>query len=140
MATIIDAGVAALLFIDDPRSEAADHVVRTSPEDLIAPDLLPVQVTNALLKAHQTSKHAIHIEPVLERLSALIAYEPSSTLLIAATTIARDLDHPIYDSLYLALLERGDHTLITADRQLVDKIAQTRYAKHTRLLSAAGHG
>lgn len=134
MALVIDASVATLWFLSDPRSPAANTLVDQHQGPFIAPDFLPVEVANALWFARRGAKTPIHLGPVLEQLAGLIAYESASKLLVTASELARELDHPVYDCIYLALVESGAHTMITADQKLARKLAKTSFAKRVQLL------
>jgi predicted nucleic acid-binding protein len=50
-----------------------------------------------------------------------IDLRPSVPLLPRAMELARRIGHPVYDCVYLALAEREQATLVTADLQLVRK-------------------
>lgn len=45
-----------------------------------------------------------------------------------ALALARELDHSVYDCVYLALARRRGAPFATLDRQFVDRIATTRFA------------
>ena len=49
--------------------------------------------------------------------------------------LAHALDHPIYDCLYLALADREDVGLVTADARLVEKVARTAWRKRVVALA-----
>jgi predicted nucleic acid-binding protein len=52
--------------------------------------------------------------------------------------MALELDHPIYDCLYLAAAQLHDTRLITADRRFVEKVAAHPYlGRRITLLSSA---
>ncbi len=44
-----------------------------------------------------------------------------------ALAIAIELDHPVYDCIYLALARRRGAPLVTLDRRLTARLAGTRY-------------
>jgi predicted nucleic acid-binding protein len=50
-------------------------------------------------------------------------------------TLAFELDHPVYDCLYLACAMREKTTLITADQRLYRVVGGTRLAGSVELLS-----
>ena len=60
---------------------------------------------------------------------------PTRSLLDAATLIAIDLVHPVYDCLYIALATADDCRFVTADERLLRKVRQTRGALRDRVLS-----
>jgi predicted nucleic acid-binding protein len=131
---VIDASVAALWFLGERRSTAALDFVERATEPFVAPDLLPIEVSNALWNARRTASKPIALGPVLDKLAGLVAFEPSTKLLVPASIIARTLDHPIYDCLYLALTEQEGGVMMTADRKLVRKLQQTGFAQKIELL------
>jgi predicted nucleic acid-binding protein len=133
---VVDASVAALWFIGEERSAAALEFVERADVPFVAPDLLPIEVANVLWNASRRRPKPIPVAPVLEHLAGLISYEPSAKLLVAASAIARTLDHPIYDCLYLALVEQENASMITADRRLARKLKLTQFAKSIELLKA----
>jgi predicted nucleic acid-binding protein len=55
-------------------------------------------------------------------------------LIRRGATIARELDHPIYDCLYLALAEAEDVAMVTAHRHLVAVVRGTALADRVSLL------
>jgi predicted nucleic acid-binding protein len=136
MALVIDASVAALWFLGDERGAVALRIVEDSAEPFLAPDLLPIEVANALWNARRLETKPISLGPVLEHLAGLLTYESSVKLLQAASLIARELDHPISDCVYLALVQRPDNSLVTADHKLARKLQRTPFAKKVQLLKA----
>jgi predicted nucleic acid-binding protein len=52
-----------------------------------------------------------------------------------AMAIARDLDHPVYDCVYLALARRRHAPLVTLDRRLTARLADTAYQCDAVLLA-----
>ena len=49
---------------------------------------------------------------------------PSGDLIGRAAKIAVQIDHPVYDCLYIACAEATGSTLITADRRLANTVAE----------------
>jgi predicted nucleic acid-binding protein len=136
MGLVVDASVAALWFLGEDRSAAALQLVEERTDALLAPDLLAIEVGNALWNVRRRTAKPISLAPVLDHLAGLITYESSLRLLTAASAIARDLDHPVYDCLYLALVERDDSAMVTADRRLVRKLRNTPFEGKVTLLAA----
>ena len=60
---------------------------------------------------------------------------PSRALLDSALRLARELNHPVYDCLYVAALEAFGAAFLTGDRQLHAKLARSRFAPAAYLLS-----
>jgi predicted nucleic acid-binding protein len=53
-----------------------------------------------------------------------------------AVRIACDLDHPVYDCVYLALADRENASMVTADRRLSERLQNTPWHTRIRLLDA----
>ncbi len=137
MTLVVDASVAFKWFVTEPDSAEALAVRRSDP-DLVAPHEVVSEVCNSAWKslrrgqltAAQCAAIAADIGRSFARLAAHDALAPR------ALAIALDLDHPAYDCFYLALAERERTVVVTADRRLVAKVAQTPYAGLVRLLAA----
>jgi predicted nucleic acid-binding protein len=124
---VVDASVALKWFLStEPDADRALEVVR-SGERLCAPDLLVVEVCNAAWKSVRLGRisqlRADQIAASLPRFLDTLA--EAAPLAQRAVTIAAQLDHPVYDALYLALAEREQAKLVTADSRLLGKIQST---------------
>ena len=53
-------------------------------------------------------------------------------LLDRAIALANEMNHPVYDCLYLALAERDGTLVVTYDQELLDR---ARYHKHDQLVT-----
>jgi predicted nucleic acid-binding protein len=124
---IVDASVAVKWFFEEPGSQSAAEL-RRSETDLVAPDFVVAEIGNAALKKYRKKE----ISPAdaiftVQRAPALFSsLIPVLELMERAMTISVRLGHPIYDCLYLALAEREQALLITADEEM---IAAARKAK-----------
>jgi predicted nucleic acid-binding protein len=134
---VIDASVALKWFLsNEPDTNAALAVVRTGGV-LIAPDLIIAEVCNAAWKSarlglmKQTQVDAIALE--LPRFFELLV--GGAILAPRAAAIAAQLDHPVYDALYLALAEREQAQLITADSRLIAKLQGTAWENRALFLA-----
>lgn len=138
MPWVIDASVALKLFLQEPESEQVARLWQRA-EGWIAPDLLIAETGNALWKALRRSE----IRPeqaarAMMRLPLLFhTLFPSAPLGPRALEISHTLDHPFYDCLYLALAEREQGVLITADERLAARVAGTPLGQ---LCTTAGPG
>ena len=65
-----------------------------------------------------------------------IEFHGTAPLAPRATAMALDLDHAIYDCFYLALAEREDAPLVTADRRFLGKLERSPWRDHAMALSA----
>lgn len=50
---------------------------------------------------------------------------PSSHLLAEASALARSIDHPVYDCIYVVAARRASARLVTTDIKLLRKLART---------------
>jgi len=113
-ALVVDASVAVKWVVDEVGSEEARTL---QSYRLTAPDLLPVECSNVLWA--KARRGELTPEEARERIDLLAAAPveliSQVALLPSAVTLAFELDHPIYDCLYLALAVERGLTLITAD-------------------------
>jgi predicted nucleic acid-binding protein len=113
---VVDASVAVKWILPESGSSAA-AALRKLNNDLSAPSLIAVEVGNALWRAVRrgsvTRSEALEgFEAALISLQSLI---PIEELRVRALTLAIELRHPIYDCFYLALAQRENALLVTAD-------------------------
>ena len=136
MTWVIDASVALKWFVQEDGSEPARQLLVTD-EALIAPDIVIAEVLNAAwrlnrvgsLGATQYVAISNEIANVFDDLSAL------RPLAARAAAIAQSLDHPVYDCFYLALAERENARLVSADARLLEKISETEFLTRASALS-----
>ena len=138
MSLVVDASVAVKWFVKEPLRAEARHLVERS-DALYAPDLLFAEVANAAWKMARRNEigrdqAATMVAAVGDPISRVF---PSSQLRERALHIALDLEHPVYDCLYLACAERAEAVLVTADRRLCAVLASGPYAGLARHLSVA---
>lgn len=134
MSIVIDASVALKWVLEEENSEAADRLLN---EELIAPSLWLLEAANALwrraLRGDITTAEAQ--ERLIELFNAPVTTVPLEEDVLAATRLAAELAHPVYDCLYLALAIREGTHVVTADRRFVDTVAgHATLAKSVRLL------
>jgi predicted nucleic acid-binding protein len=119
MNLIVDASVAVKWVAEEPGSEKARDLVG-SGDRLLAPDLVLAEAGNALRKKLARG--------IIDRVQAIIGVQiverafdelfPARPLVHAAIGLAFDLDHPVYDCIYLALAARENLSVVTADERL----------------------
>ena len=114
--TVLDASVAVKLVYEEPESRKAREQVARSPV-LAAPRFWLVEAANVLRR--KASEGRLNAGDVVLRTAQLrrlpIEAADELPLLDSALTLSLELDHALYDCLYLALaIERGS-TLLTAD-------------------------
>jgi predicted nucleic acid-binding protein len=124
MTWVVDASVAVKWVIPEVLSDEA-HRLRAGDDEILAPDVLLIEVANALWKKTAGKE----ISPVeADRAFALvnesgIDLRPTAPLLPRALQVARRLNHPVYDCVYLALAEREHATFVTADHRFLRRLA-----------------
>lgn len=131
---IIDASVAFKWLVPEADSAAAEQLLGA---DLVAPRLMLSEVGNAIWKRVRKGEmvwsDTLMID--LARLPELVVLEDEAQCMARALEIAHELDHAIYDCVYLALAEVSDDVLITADNRFVNKIARHPSASRVRTLA-----
>lgn len=93
-----------------------------------APDLLLPEFANTIWKKVKRGEIA-YPEPFLNELrslSQLIALYPAEVLIERASHLAFEMDHPVYDCLYLACAEISGTPLVTADKRLVARADESQ--------------
>ena len=137
MILVFDASVAVKWFIAEPDSPAA-RTALASASRALAPELILAEVLNAGWSALRRSQitgaqfagMSRSIEQFFDDLASLGRLAPR------AATIARQLDHPVYDCFYLALAEREAVELVTADRRLLGRVHASPWAASVRALDS----
>lgn len=137
MTIVVDASIALKWLLPEPDSIDAEGVA-SGDHLLIAPTLVIAESCNAVWKRLRRGQVAAeHAQLVVARLpkffDALVA---DAGLAPMAMTIARALDHPVYDCFYLALAEREEATLVTADRRLAERVRATPWEGRVVALDA----
>jgi predicted nucleic acid-binding protein len=131
---VVDASMAFFWFANEPDPWEAIRLLEAEVT-LLAPDLMAVEVTNAWWKKLRRRQMALpDVEEAVTNLLGLgIVWTASAALLRPAARLAADLDHPVYDCLYLALATANAAPLATAD----DRLRQGAERAGVRLWSRA---
>jgi predicted nucleic acid-binding protein len=118
---IVDASVAIKWVVEEEGSDAAAAL---ASQDLTAPSLLMVECANALWvkvrRGELTPSEALDRIQVL--LAAPVEISPDADLAEHAARLALQLNHPVYDCIYLALALQLDGKLVTADRPFAEAV------------------
>jgi predicted nucleic acid-binding protein len=124
---VIDASVAVKWVLPEDGAERA-AALRGQPDELIAPTLIAAEIGSTMRKQVAANQLA-----VAEALSAaeiatglLNRLVPIPELAGRALELAIELRHPIYDCFYLALAEREDVALVTADKEQIAKAKRVK--------------
>ena len=123
-ACVIDSSVAIKWVIDEEGTEAANRL-RWSGTAFHAPDLIVPEAGNILWKKIRRDELTrVEAELACRILRfAKIEIHAMGPWASLALQMAADLDHPVYDTTYLALARALDMPMVTADRRLVNKVA-----------------
>jgi predicted nucleic acid-binding protein len=133
---VIDASVALKWVFQEAGSREA---VALRSEAMAAPDLLLIETANALW--HQVNVGLISLHQAEQRWRAIadapVDFSRSDVDLPEALRLAGEIDHPVYDCLYLALARRLRTVLVTADRRLYGRVERHDHlAASVRLLTS----
>lgn len=124
-AAVVDASVAVKWVVPENGSDCARLLAQAKLE---APDLLSVECANILWKkvrlGHLTRREAADCLRLL--LGMPVALVGSRELLDSALRLSLELDHPVYDCLYLALALQRRFPLVTADEKLAKAARKQR--------------
>ena len=139
MKLTVDASMVIKWFVAEPMSDEA-RLPLARRIYLQAPEFLLVEFANTIWKKGRRGELP-DAQPYLEELAGLsdiITLHPDGDLIERAAQIALEMDHPIYDCLYLACAETTDSDLITADKSFVDKAVDRLPGARVRYICAAG--
>ena len=116
---MVDASVAVQWFAREPGSEASAALVEGN-QPLVAPDIMPLEVANALWKKFRRGDvPAGDLQPAVTRILASdITLIPTLVLLERAVRLAVEISHPVYDCVYLVLAEERGAPLASIDERL----------------------
>lgn len=130
---VIDASIGLKWLVPEDDSARAIDLLRE--ENLLVPTLFHAEVDNALWKKFR--RREIALEPVLPFFAALPdLVQTVSEISVAprAVAIATELDHAIYDCIYLALAEQLEDQLVTCDLRFLERIRSSPYQERARPL------
>ena len=126
---MVDASVAIKWLLPEPGSDEAQGLL-DSGENLAGPGLMAVEVAAALARKSRLKEIAPQdadaaLELWLRSLAdGLVEIVRDEEDLRGAFRLARALDHRLQDCVYLALAERLQATLVTADEEFERKARQ----------------
>ena len=139
MKLTVDASVVIKWFVAESMSDEARLVLGRRIR-LHAPELLLAEFANTIWKKARRNE-VPDPEPYLAELATLpniIDLCPIVHLAERAARLVLEIDHPIYDCLYLACAELSDSDLITADRRFADKAAERLPDARVRYIGGPG--
>jgi len=135
---VVDASVAMKWIVAEEDSGKAELL---QGSDMVAPALLRIEAGNLLRTL--TAKGEISLDRAIDlflflQTAPVTIIDADEFLERRALELAQSLQHPIYDCFYLALAERMDRTLITADRRFIEALSTTEHADRTLALEKLG--
>ena len=139
MKLTVDASVVIKWFVAESMSDEARLVLGRRIR-LHAPEFVLAEFANTIWKKARRNEVS-DPESYLAELAALpdiIDLCPIGHLAERAARLALEIDHPIYDCLYLACAELSDSDLITADRRFADKAAERLPDARVRYIGGPG--
>ncbi|MCY3885061.1 MAG: type II toxin-antitoxin system VapC family toxin [Gammaproteobacteria bacterium] len=123
MNLVVDSSVAAKWFFAERNSREAQLLL--SPRfSLIAPDFILSEVANVIWKKYRRNEIS-HFHPYIEaldRLTEVIKLHPLADYVIQAVSLAIQIDHPVYDCIYLTCAQGHSLPFLTADESLRRKV------------------
>ena len=136
MTVVVDASVAVKWLLAEPESPLA-RALAASGEDVVAPDMVLAECANVAWK--RARRGEIDADQARAAVAAWPRWFrellPAADLVDEAFALACGLDHPVYDCLYLAAAIRHDISLVTADRRLIARLADSPW--QARILDLA---
>ena len=128
---VVDASVAAKWVFQEPGSAAAARL-RDPSYDLIAPDLMALEVANAIWKRVRSGRLPVDDgrRAVEELKAAPVRWRRDRPLVATAWKITARWNRSVYDCLYLALAALVHARLVTADRLFYDVMIGTELGGH----------
>lgn len=136
---IVDASIVCKWLVNEPDSAEARELL-LSGEELVAPDLVTAEVAQVLWRKARGREidwtQARDCVGQLRRLFNEIVPVPS--LVPLAFSIAEELQHGVYDCIYVALAEVRNTRFVTADGDLARKASRRGRSRVVLLKTALG--
>ncbi len=136
---VIDASVAVKFVAGEPGQDEAFARISEEPA-LVSPDWVLIEVGHALWrKVREREINRLMAEESLAALPGLFqTLIESSKVIGLAQSLSFDLDHWLYDCLYLAVAIDGHAPLLTADRKFWNAAKRAGYGSNIELLTWRG--
>jgi predicted nucleic acid-binding protein len=125
---VVDTSLALQWVLDEPDSDRAEALLRG--QSLAAPDVLFVEAANVLGKKIRKSQIGLKqgvagLDFIRSRVPQIV---PSATLVERGMELSVELNHPVYDCIFLACAEQFGATLATRDAPFAMRVEQSPYS------------
>ena len=136
MPIVLDASVALKLVALEPGTTEAQELLERD-EERIAPDWMPVEVASGLVnKVRYQGLDPALAQAALAALPSFIdRFVPADSFLARAMDLAVQLDHALYDCLYLLIAVDEDGIVVTADDGLAAAASRGGFGERTERLT-----
>lgn len=133
---IVDASVAFKWLVEEDDTDIARALL--GRVDLLAPTLIHAEVANAIWKKRRRGELSSdeELSSLPERLAMVLQTVDETPMMGRALALSLELDHPIYDCVYLAVAEALDQDLVTADHRFLMRLDRYERRSHVRALAA----
>jgi predicted nucleic acid-binding protein len=133
---IVDTSVVLTVLLNEPMAEIAERALAHEEANLHAPDVLGLEIANALVNAIRSKRLSpgIAIRLMEQALSLPITLHETSPLVSRAFDLSLKYQRRPYDGVFLALAERMNDVMFTTDRRLVNGMAGTPLEQSVRLI------
>ena len=132
---VVDTSIVVALMLDEPNADAIREWLATAT-DLHAPDILPVEIANALNNAQRRDRldEAVVRMAFAELANIPLVLHPCEPFLPRALDLCLTYHRRPYDALFIALAENLEDPLITGDLALVRGLAGTPMERWVKVM------
>ena len=125
---VVDASVAVKWFVPEPL-QANAWTLAKQPENLAAPDLLLVEIASIAWKKAVRGEitRIVAIEISRKVVDGVHSFFPAEPFARRALEIGLDLNHSVYDCMYIAVAELTGYSLVSADNRLLKAAAGSKW-------------
>ena len=126
---VVDASVAVKWLVAEEWSVESSRLLEAE-STLVAPELVFAEAANALWAMHRRGDVSRRdLSDAIDALKSAPVATPVTMrkLAAAASRLAVDLGHPVYDCFYLALAIQEQYPVVTADTRFHDKVREHPY-------------
>jgi predicted nucleic acid-binding protein len=135
---IVDTSVVLTVLLNEPATEIAARELVDNEANLFAPDVLGLEIANALVNAIRSKRlNPGEAARLLEQaLSLPIVLRETLPLVPRALDLSLKYHRRPYDGVFLALAEQMRDVMITTDRRLANGMTGTPLERRVRFIGA----